>query len=109
MAFVHTEVEDVVEGHGVGSMVIREALEDARRRDFEVLPFCPFVNSFIAEHRECVDLFPGSRRVTFGSLLVWAVVDPHGHDHRGTARPGTRRTLRTVLGRLVEATRWASF
>ena len=66
MAFVHTEVEDAFEGHGVGSMLIREALEDARRRDFEVLPFCPFVNSFIAEHREFVDLVPGSRREEFG-------------------------------------------
>jgi predicted GNAT family acetyltransferase len=66
MAFVHTEVEDAFEGHGVGSMLIREALEDARRRDVEVLPLCPFVNSFIAEHREFVDLVPGSRREKFG-------------------------------------------
>jgi predicted GNAT family acetyltransferase len=66
MAFVHTEVEDAFEGHGVGSMLIREALEDARRRDLEVLPFCPFVNSFIIEHREFVNLVPGSRREKFG-------------------------------------------
>jgi predicted GNAT family acetyltransferase len=66
VAFVHTEVEDAFEGHGVGSILIREALEDVRRRGFEVLPFCPFVNSFIAEHREFVDLVPGSRRADFG-------------------------------------------
>ena len=66
VAFVHTEVEDPFEGHGIGSMLIREALEDARRRGFEVLPFCPFVNSFIAEHREFVELVPGSRREEFG-------------------------------------------
>jgi predicted GNAT family acetyltransferase len=66
IAFVHTEVEDAFEGHGVGSMLIREALEDAGRRGFEVLPFCPFVNSFITEHREFVDLVPGSRREEFG-------------------------------------------
>jgi uncharacterized protein len=66
IARVHTEVEHSFEGHGVGSMLIREALDDARRRGFEVLPFCPFVNSFIAEHREFVDLVPGSRREKFG-------------------------------------------
>ena len=66
VVFVHTEVKDAFEGHGVGSMLIREALDDARRRGFEVLPFCPFVNSFIAEHREFVDLVPESRRKEFG-------------------------------------------
>jgi uncharacterized protein len=66
ISFVHTEVKDAYEGHGVGSMLIREALDDARRRGFEVLPFCPFVNSFIAGHREFVDLVPGSRREEFG-------------------------------------------
>jgi predicted GNAT family acetyltransferase len=66
ISFVHTQVEDAFEGHGVGSQLIREALEDAGRRGLEVLPFCPFVNSFIAEHREFVDLVPGSRRGEFG-------------------------------------------
>jgi uncharacterized protein len=66
IAFVHTEVEEAFEGHGVGSTLIRDALEDARRRGFEVLPFCPFVKSFIAAHREFVDLVPGSRREEFG-------------------------------------------
>lgn len=66
IAFLHTQVEDAFEGHGVGSTLIREALEDARRRGFEVLPFCPFVDAFIAEHREFVDLVPASRREEFG-------------------------------------------
>jgi uncharacterized protein len=66
ISFVHTEVDDAFAGHGVASVLIREALEDARRRGLEVLPFCPFVNSFIASHREFVDLVPGSRRQEFG-------------------------------------------
>lgn len=66
IAIVHTEVEDAFAGHGVGSILIREALEDATRRGVEILPFCPFVNSFIAEHREFADLVPGSRREEFG-------------------------------------------
>lgn len=64
--FVHTEIKEAFKGQGIGSMLIREALEDARRRGFEVLPFCPFVQSFIAKHREFVDLVPGSRREQFG-------------------------------------------
>ena len=66
ISFVHTEVDDAFERHGIASTLIREALEDARRRGFEVLPFCPFVKSFIAEHREFVDLVPASRREEFG-------------------------------------------
>jgi predicted GNAT family acetyltransferase len=66
IAFMHTEVKDAFGGHGVGTILIREALDDARRRGFEVLPFCPFVSSFIAEHREFADLVPGSRREEFG-------------------------------------------
>jgi uncharacterized protein len=66
IAFLHTEVKDAFEGQGVGSILVREALDDARRRELDVLPFCPFVNSFIAEHREFVDLVPASRREEFG-------------------------------------------
>ena len=66
IAFIHTEVDDAFEGHGVGSAVVSEALEDARRRELEVLPFCPFVNSYIQQHTEFVDLVPQSRREAFG-------------------------------------------
>jgi hypothetical protein len=66
IAFTHTKVGDAFEGRGVGSILVREALEDARRRGLQVLPFCPFVNAFIAEHREFLDLVPTSRREGFG-------------------------------------------
>ena len=32
----------------------------------EVLPFCPFVNSYIQKHPEYLDLVPESRREAFG-------------------------------------------
>jgi predicted GNAT family acetyltransferase len=66
IGFMHTEVDDAYEGHRVRSILVREALEDARQRGFDVLPFCPFVNSFIKEHREYLDLVPVSRREEFG-------------------------------------------
>jgi uncharacterized protein len=66
IAFMHTEVDSAFKGEGVGSTLVREALDDARRRDLDVLPFCPFVNSYIERHRDYVDLVPESRWETFG-------------------------------------------
>ena len=66
IAFIHTEVDQAFEGQGVGSTLVREALEDARQRGLEVLPFCPFVNSFLGDHSEYLDLVPESRREAFG-------------------------------------------
>ena len=66
IAFIHTEVDDAFEGQGVGSARVAEALEDARRRGLAVLPFCPFVNSYMQKHSEYVDLVPEPQRRAFG-------------------------------------------
>ena len=66
IAFVHTEVDQAFEGHGVASILIHDALEDARRRGLAVLPFCPFVNGYIEQHSEYVELVPKSQREAFG-------------------------------------------
>ena len=66
IAFVHTEVDEAFEGQGVGSALVRGALDAARERGLEVLPFCPFVNSFIESHREYAELVPRSRWEAFG-------------------------------------------
>lgn len=66
IALVHTEVESRFEGHGLGSRLIEFALEDARRRGLSVLPFCPFVKSFIEHHPEYADLVPAELRARFG-------------------------------------------
>jgi uncharacterized protein len=66
IAFIHTEVDDAFEGQGIGSALVREALDDARRRGLAVLPFCPFVNSHMQKHREFVDLVPEAQRDAFG-------------------------------------------
>ena len=39
IAFVHTEIEDRMQGHGLADQLIRFALEDARERGLVVLPF----------------------------------------------------------------------
>jgi predicted GNAT family acetyltransferase len=60
IAFVHTEVDERCD------RLIRFALEDARARGLEVLPFCPFVNAFIERHREFEALVPEIYREQFG-------------------------------------------
>jgi uncharacterized protein len=66
IVFVHTEIDPRFEGHGLASQLIRTALEDAKDRELQVLPFCPFVNGYIDRHREYVELVPDAFRARFG-------------------------------------------
>jgi predicted GNAT family acetyltransferase len=66
IAFIHTEVEERLQGRGLADRLIRFALDDARARSLAVLPFCPFVKAFIERHREFESLVPESYRAQFG-------------------------------------------
>jgi predicted GNAT family acetyltransferase len=66
IAFVHTEVDERLQGRGLADRLIRFALEDARARSLAVLPFCPFVKAFIERHREFEELVPAAYREQFG-------------------------------------------
>jgi predicted GNAT family acetyltransferase len=66
IAFVHTQVEPDYEGQGVGSRLIRAALDAARADRLAVLPYCPFVREFIEAHHEYLDLVPVEARGEFG-------------------------------------------
>jgi predicted GNAT family acetyltransferase len=66
IVFVHTEIDGRFEGQGLASQLIRFALDDARDRELQVLPFCQFVNGYIARHREYADLVPDAFRARFG-------------------------------------------
>jgi predicted GNAT family acetyltransferase len=66
IAFVHTEVDEHLQGQGLADRLIRFALEDARARGLAVLPFCPFVKAFIERHREFEALVPDAFREQFG-------------------------------------------
>lgn len=65
LAFIHTEIDDRFEGQGLGSKLVSYALGDARQRGLAVLPFCPFVRSYIERHPECLDLVPEEKRRSF--------------------------------------------
>ena len=66
IAFTHTQTDDRFRGHGLGSRLVRASLDEARTRHLVVLPYCPFVRSWITEHDEYADLIPADRREQFG-------------------------------------------
>ncbi|MEN3540569.1 GNAT family N-acetyltransferase [Microbispora sp. ZYX-F-249] len=65
ISFTHTEIDPAFEGRGLGSTLVRAALDAARDAGLEVLPFCPFVQRYIARHPEYLDLVPADRRARF--------------------------------------------
>ncbi len=52
IVFTHTEVPPELEGKGLGSKLVKAALEHARSEKIKVVPQCPFVASYIREHPE---------------------------------------------------------
>ncbi len=56
IVFTHTVVPPEIEGRGVGSKLIRGALDIVRDRGLKVVPQCPFVRAYIEKHPEMRDL-----------------------------------------------------
>jgi predicted GNAT family acetyltransferase len=56
VVLVHTEIEPALEGQGLGTVLVRGALEDIRSRGARVVPQCPFVAAYIRRHPEYADL-----------------------------------------------------
>lgn len=56
VAFVHTLVPPALEGRGIGSTLVKGALDDVRRQGLKVLPACEFVRFYIEQHPEERDL-----------------------------------------------------
>jgi uncharacterized protein len=56
ITFVHTEVPQELSGRGIGTKLIRGALEMARAQGLKVVPQCPFVSAFMGKHPEYNDL-----------------------------------------------------
>jgi predicted GNAT family acetyltransferase len=65
IALTHTETDDRFRGHGLASQLARATLDAARARHLDVLPYCPYVRSWIAEHPEYAALVPADRRPQF--------------------------------------------
>lgn len=54
--FTHTVVDPAYEGRGVGSELVRAALDAERKAGRHVTPRCPFVRSWIGRHPDYADL-----------------------------------------------------
>jgi len=52
----HTAVPDSMRGLGVGGVLVRRGVEDARREGKTILPLCPFAKAYIARHPELQDV-----------------------------------------------------
>jgi predicted GNAT family acetyltransferase len=65
IVFMHTEVPEALEGHGIAGKMARFALDDARARRLMVIPQCPFVAGYIRRHPEYADLVPPGDRARF--------------------------------------------
>ncbi len=53
----HTQVASGHEGEGIGLMMLREMVADARSNGRQIVPLCPFVNAQRRKHPEWADAF----------------------------------------------------
>lgn len=56
IVFTHTELPQALRGRGLGTVLVRAALDTARRRGLQVIPLCPYVAGFIRRHPQYRDL-----------------------------------------------------
>jgi predicted GNAT family acetyltransferase len=56
ITFIHTEVPQELSGRGIGTKLVRGALEMVRAQGLKVVPQCPFVSAFMGKHSEYNDL-----------------------------------------------------
>lgn len=64
--FTHTEVPEAHEGKGIGTALIRHALDAARERGLKVIPICPFFAAYMQKHEEEQDLLDETWRRRIG-------------------------------------------
>jgi predicted GNAT family acetyltransferase len=56
ITFIHTEVPEELGGKGVGSKLVKGALDQVRSKGLKVIAQCPFVKAYIDKHGEYADL-----------------------------------------------------
>ena len=56
ITFVHTDVPPELGGKGIGSKLIKGALDQVRAESLKVIAECPFVKAYIEKHPEYADL-----------------------------------------------------
>ena len=56
IALLHTEVPEALSGQGVGSKLVRGALDSIRAEGVKIVPRCEFVAAYVERHPEYRDL-----------------------------------------------------
>jgi predicted GNAT family acetyltransferase len=56
ITFIHTEVPPELGGRGIGSILIKGALDQVRTEGLKVVPLCPFVKAWIGKNPGYKDL-----------------------------------------------------
>jgi uncharacterized protein len=56
ITFIHTEVPPELGGKGVGSRLVKGALDQVRQLGLKVIAQCPFVKSYIDKNAQYADL-----------------------------------------------------
>jgi predicted GNAT family acetyltransferase len=54
--FTHTEVPKELAGKGIGSRLVKGALNQVRNDNLKIIANCPFVKAYIEKHPEQADL-----------------------------------------------------
>lgn len=62
--FTHTVVDEAHEGQGVGSTLVRSALDAERAAGRSIVPVCEFVGAYLERHPEHADLVEGHRPIS---------------------------------------------
>ena len=52
----HTVVPEEARNRGVGEALVRAAFDHARRHNVRIIPSCPFVEGWLADHPDARDL-----------------------------------------------------
>lgn len=47
---LHTEVPEEISGQGIGSALVKAAMDHAREHDLKVVPLCPFARSWVRDN-----------------------------------------------------------
>jgi predicted GNAT family acetyltransferase len=62
VVFTHTEIDPDAGQSGLGSALVRAALDDVRTRGGSVVALCPFVRGWIERHPDYADLVADPER-----------------------------------------------
>jgi predicted GNAT family acetyltransferase len=66
ISYTHTEIDPKFSGQGLGSQLIKEALDEALEQNLEVAPYCSFVSAYIRKNSEkYLHLVPEGLRARF--------------------------------------------